>query len=92
MSGAAIIIIIYLVLNLISLCAYAWDKHKAVAGKWRTKESTLLALGLLGAWGAVIGMKRFHHKTQKPKFKLNYLFLFLHIVGIIVVVYLTYLR
>jgi uncharacterized membrane protein YsdA (DUF1294 family) len=31
-------------------------------------------------------MYRFHHKTQKPKFKLNFLFLILHIIGIALLV------
>ena len=90
MNGAVLAFTIYAVINLISLCAYAWDKHKAIEGKWRTRESTLLFLGFIGAIGAVLGMKCFHHKTQKPVFKINYLFLFLHIVGIIVLTYWYY--
>ena len=86
MNGAVVAITIYAVINLISLCAYAWDKHKAIEGKWRTRESTLLFFGFIGPWGAVIGMFRFHHKTQKPKFKLNFLFLILHIIGIALLV------
>ena len=86
MNGAVIAIAVYSAINLISLCAYAWDKHKAVEGKWRIRESTLLFFGFLGPWGAVIGMYRFHHKTQKPKFKLNFLFLILHIIGIALLV------
>ena len=86
MNGAVIAIVIYSAINLISLCAYAWDKHKAIEGKWRTRESTLLFFGFIGPWGAVIGMFRFHHKTQKPKFKLNFLFLILHIIGIALLV------
>ncbi|AMH94547.1 MAG: DUF1294 domain-containing protein [Candidatus Methanomethylophilus sp.] len=86
MNTALLAILIYLVINAISLCAYAYDKYKAVEGKWRTRESTLLFFGFLGPWGAVIGMYRFHHKTQKPKFKLNFLFLILHIIGIALLV------
>ena len=90
MSGALLAILIYSVINLFSFCMYAWDKRKAVEGKWRTRESTLLFLGFIGAIGAVLGMKCFHHKTQKPVFKINYLFLFLHIVGILVLTYWYY--
>ncbi len=72
--------IIYLVLNLISFCAYGWDKHKAVKDKWRVMERTLLILGFLGPWGALCGMYLFHHKTHKPVFKLNFLFLAIHLI------------
>lgn len=72
--------LVYVLLNLVSFFAYGWDKHKAEKGAWRTRESTLLVLGLLGPWGSIGGMRYFHHKTQKPKFRLNYLFAFLHLV------------
>ena len=78
--SSTVFLIIYLVLNLIAFNAYGWDKHKAVNDQWRTKESTLLILGLLGPWGAVCGMYLFHHKTRKPVFKLNFVFLALHVV------------
>ncbi len=78
--SSTVFLIIYLVLNLIAFNAYGWDKHKAVNDKLRTKESTLLILGLLGPWGAVCGMYFFHHKTRKPVFKLNFVFLVLHVV------------
>ena len=90
MNTALLAILIYLFINALSLLAYAYDKHKAIEGKWRTRESTLLFLGFIGAIGAVLGMKCFHHKTQKPIFKINYLFLFLHIVGIIILTYWYY--
>ena len=63
-------IIIYLVLiNLIAFLAMFIDKRKAKKGKWRTKEATLLTLALIGgSIGALIGMYKFHHKTQKPRF------------------------
>ena len=87
MNTALLAILIYLFINALSLFAYAYDKHKAIEGKWRTRESTLLFFGFIGPWGAVIGMFRFHHKTQKPKFKLNFLFLILHIIGIALLVH-----
>lgn len=71
---------IYVVINAIVFAMYAWDKHKAKTDKWRTKESTLLLGDLFGPWGAAIGMKVAHHKTQKTKFKLVYVFLVLHII------------
>ena len=86
MSYAVLAILIYLLINAISFCSYAYDKYKAIEGKWRTRESTLLFLGFIGPWGAVAGMLRFHHKTQKPRFKVNYFFLLLHIIGIALLV------
>ncbi len=86
MTPAEAVIGIYVFLNLVSLAFYAVDKHKAVEGKWRIRESTLIALGFIGPFGAVAGMKLFHHKTQKPKFKVNYLFLALHLLVIILLV------
>lgn len=71
---------VYVVINAIVFAMYAWDKHKAKTDKWRTKESTLLLGALFGPWGAAIGMKVAHHKTQKTKFKLVYVFLVLHII------------
>ncbi len=78
---------IYLVINVIVFAMYVWDKHKAKNSQWRTKESTLLLGALFGPWGAVIGMKLAHHKTLKPKFKLVYVFLVLHII---LIAYLWY--
>ena len=86
MNTALLAIVIYVAINIVSLLFYGADKLKAVDGKWRVRESTLLFLGFIGPFGAVAGMKMFHHKTQKPKFKMNYLFLLLHIVGILLVV------
>lgn len=86
MSTALLAIIIYAAINLISLLFYGADKRKAVDGKWRVRESTLLFLGFIGPFGAVVGMKLFHHKTQKPKFKMNYFFLILHLLGILLLV------
>ena len=71
---------VYVVINASVFTMFAWDKHKAKTDKWRTKESTLLLGALFGPWGAAIGMKVAHHKTQKTKFKLVYVFLVLHII------------
>ncbi len=73
---------VYAVINVVVFMMYAWDKHKAQADKWRTKESTLIIGGLFGPFGAVGAMQVVRHKTQKPKFKLNYVFLVIHIIAI----------
>lgn len=48
---------------------YSIDKYKSKNKKWRIKESTLLCLSfLLGAFGGIIAMYQFHHKTKHIKF------------------------
>ena len=79
-------IAVYVVLNLISAFMFASDKKKAVKGKWRTTENALLISAFLGPFGATIGMHLAHHKTNKIKFKLVYLFLILHIAVIIILI------
>ena len=57
-------------INLITFCAYGIDKWKAQTGRWRIPEATLLWMAAIGgSLGAWIGMKAFHHKTQKNKFR-----------------------
>ena len=77
------IIIYYLIaINLVTFAAYGLDKRKAVKGRWRISEKTLLLLGLAGGSpGQLAGMKVFHHKTHKWYFRVcGVLFLCLHIV------------
>lgn len=64
------IIIVYLILiNIIALIAYGADKRKAIKGKWRISEKTLLGIAALGgSIGALTGIKLFHHKTKHKKF------------------------
>ncbi len=84
MSTLGIIqIILYIILNIIAFSMYLADKRKAINGEWRTTENALIAIGLLGPFGAVAGMHVAHHKTQKIKFKLNYIFLAIHVVLIV---------
>lgn len=60
----------YLVLSLSCFVAYAIDKSAAKNGQWRTPESTLLLLGLVGGWpGAVLAQQWLWHKTSKTAFQ-----------------------
>ena len=86
MDPIYIAIIVYALLNLISMFMFFSDKRKAVKGKWRTTENALLLSAFLGPFGATLGMHLAHHKTNKPKFKLVYLFLILHIAVIVVLI------
>ncbi len=46
------------------------DKGAAERGRWRTKESTLHLLALLGGWpGAYFAQVNLRHKSSKSEFK-----------------------
>ena len=65
-----IIIIYLLVINIATFFTYGIDKWKAKKSKWRIRETSLLALSVLGgSIGAWLGMKVWHHKTMHKKFK-----------------------
>ena len=58
------------VINLVTFCAFAVDKLKAMADAWRISEKTLLTLSVLGgAVGGWIAMQLCRHKTKTPIFK-----------------------
>ena len=79
MSNGMIFLIVYVIINFLVFVLYGIDKAKAKAGAWRISENTLIISALFGAIGAVLGMQFFHHKTQKPKFKIVYVFAIIHI-------------
>ncbi len=57
--------------NLAAFLLYGVDKSRARRGAWRIPERTLLAMAFLGgALGAMLGMRAFRHKTQKPAFRI----------------------
>lgn len=62
--------LVYLGASGICFIAYALDKSAARRGAWRTKESTLLLLGLVGGWpGGLLAQHWFRHKSNKPAFR-----------------------
>ncbi len=77
-----IILIFYLIINLLAFMLYGIDKKKAQKQVWRIPEKTLFLTAFLGgAFGALLGMQVFHHKTKKNYFWiLNILALGLHLV------------
>lgn len=63
------IIIYFILVNFIAFMMYGMDKKKAIDGKYRIAERTLLLIGVIGgSIGAMAGMKVFHHKTKHKKF------------------------
>ncbi|MFC0250709.1 DUF1294 domain-containing protein [Massilia consociata] len=60
----------YLAVSLGCFLAYAIDKSAARAGNWRTPETTLLLLGLVGGWpGGLLAQQWLRHKTSKTSFQ-----------------------
>ena len=65
------ILYLYLAASGFTFLVYAKDKWAARKGHWRTKESTLYMLALLGGWpGALIAQQTLRHKSQKTEFRL----------------------
>jgi uncharacterized membrane protein YsdA (DUF1294 family) len=77
----------YVLVNLVALAMYAYDKMMARKGDRRISEKTLLSMALLGPFGAMAGMKWFRHKTRKMKFKLVPLFALLHVLLAVLLLY-----
>ncbi len=62
---------LYLLASLAALGVYGLDKWAARTDRWRTAESTLHLLALVGGWpGALIAQQAFRHKTQKASFRI----------------------
>jgi len=60
----------YMVVSLMTFIAYADDKSAARKGAWRTKESTLHLLSLIGGWpGALVAQNKLRHKSRKVSFR-----------------------
>jgi len=70
----------YLLMNLVVMIMYAFDKHRARTSGGRISEKALLVAALFGPFGALVGMLAFHHKTRKALFILVPLFVVLHVV------------
>lgn len=64
---------LYVGASAVCFAAYALDKSAAQAGRWRTPESTLLMLGLLGGWpGAILAQQFLRHKSSKASFQMAF--------------------
>ena len=65
-----LILALYIVGSLITFTMYAVDKSAAKKGAWRTQESTLHLLSLVGGWpGALIAQQKLRHKSKKQSFR-----------------------
>lgn len=60
----------YGLLSAVAVLTYRADKSAAQQGRWRTPESTLHAIDLVGGWpGALVARRVFRHKTTKQPFR-----------------------
>jgi len=61
---------LYLAASSLAFVMYAKDKSAAQRNAWRTPESTLHLLALLGGWpGALIAQQTLRHKSRKEEFR-----------------------
>ena len=64
------LLVAYGLLSSVAFFMYGEDKSAAEQGRWRTPESTLHMLALVGGWpGALIAQRFFRHKTTKQPFR-----------------------
>jgi uncharacterized membrane protein YsdA (DUF1294 family) len=64
------ILYLYLAVSALTFLVYAKDKWTARRNRWRTQESTLHTLALIGGWpGALIAQQILRHKSRKNAFQ-----------------------
>jgi uncharacterized membrane protein YsdA (DUF1294 family)/cold shock CspA family protein len=67
----AVLLALYVGASLLAFISYAADKKAARDGGWRTQESTLHLLALVGGWpGALLAQHRLRHKSAKASFQI----------------------
>jgi len=81
---------LYVVFSVISFLIYRHDKSAAQQAQWRTREGTLILLGVLGGWpGAFVAQQFFHHKTKKISFQIAFwLIVLLNCFGLVLLLLL----
>ena len=61
---------LYLAASAFTFIMYAIDKSAAQDGRWRTPESTLHWLSLIGGWpGGLVAQRVLRHKSKKQSFR-----------------------
>jgi len=62
---------LYLIASLVTFLVYAGDKSAAELEQWRSNESTLHVLALIGGWpGAFVAQELLRHKSKKLSFRI----------------------
>ena len=91
--GEVSVFIVYavflVVISFITFLFYGADKHRAEIGAWRVPEKVLLFLSVFGgAFGAIVAMKVFRHKTKHWYFTaVNVLGVVIHAVLLILIAF-----
>ena len=68
-----VVVGLYAGASLLAFVVYAWDKSAAVGGHWRTAESTLHMIALVGGWpGALVAQRVLRHKSSKASFQVTF--------------------
>lgn len=77
-------------INIITFVIYAYDKHLAYYLKFRIPEVVLLFFAFIGgAFGALLSMWLFKHKTKHPKFTVSVpVFLIIQAFLVVYVIYI----
>lgn len=85
----ALIPTVYLFMSLVAYLYYAVDKRAAKRGAWRTPESTLHIIELLGGWpGAWLAQKQLHHKCSKTSYQIEFFVMVaLNLIGLAYIIY-----
>jgi uncharacterized membrane protein YsdA (DUF1294 family) len=83
----AILVSVVFILNMYSFLLFRSDKIRATTQEWRISEKKLLAVSFFGPFGAYAGMKKYRHKTQKLKFKLVGVFIFIQVLLIALIIF-----
>jgi uncharacterized membrane protein YsdA (DUF1294 family)/cold shock CspA family protein len=65
-----LVFVAYGLFSAVAFAMYGADKSAAMQGRWRTSESTLHTIALVGGWpGALVARRVFRHKTRKQPFR-----------------------
>ncbi|MDE7136050.1 MAG: DUF1294 domain-containing protein [Muribaculaceae bacterium] len=60
-----------IIVNLLAIALFGYDKYCARRHKWRIPEKTLIASAIIGgSAGAYLGMVAFRHKTNHKLFQI----------------------
>lgn len=79
----------YLVLvNLLAIVLFGYDKYCAIKHKWRIPEKTLITSAIIGgSAGAYLGMVAFRHKTDHKLFQISIPLLLVAQIIIFLIIY-----
>lgn len=86
-----ILIIATIIMSVVAFFAMLIDKKRAIKGRWRIPEATLIGLAFfMGGIGEMLGMKTFRHKTKHIKFTIGVPLCILCNVAVLVWSYMTF--